>query len=265
MHKTAVIYSCPPQRHREFAQRLCRLDLFAEILTCDDLATLENYLAEKRVDTVFHPLTATPAEAIKLIAELISLARKHASRICFLTREAEEKLFASGRLPQHSCCLNPEADDALILATLQDRAQSAPVAPDSSPAPDPPACNHYTFGKFLAQEISRSALTGRPFALLLIEPAPAHACGKNVTAWENCRPELARIIGREIRSCDIFSHFQSVGFLILLPETLPEMSELVFARIKERIAAHTDLQGIPFTFRTLPREAAQQFTGSAQF
>ena len=92
--------------------------------------------------------------------------------------------------------------------------------------------DHIGVANLLEQEISRSARYGRPIALAALKPLQPSA--ENVG-------RCAAVIRKELKSPDCVGHLGNGVFVVVMPETAPEVAQVLVGRLvgllaDERIA-----------------------------
>lgn len=270
MEWSAAIVAGRRKSYEEIAARLMQTGMTRCCYHCPDLQALDQLLSKVRIDLVCGDLTSASDGTGPWVAELLSRADERNCAVCFISGGAAPEPVAAGLIPADSACLDLSADSGQLGAGLMDimtarRPGSRTVSSlggGQSLQQSGRICDRFTFGRLLGKESSRSRLTGRPFAMLLVKPSRSDASasrtgGHPAPLWL----EMARGIRQEIRGSDLMCHLQGTGFVLLLPETSAAMSECLATRIRSRITALAGHSGIELEISTATEPLVRQFIG----
>lgn len=274
MEWSTAIVTGQLRSYEEIAAKLKQTGMTSCSYHCPDLQALAQLFRKARVDLIFAYLTSASDLPGQWVAELLSLADDRNCAVCFISSTAARDLVEAGRIPAGSACLDLSADPHWFRSKLMEimaarETGSMPVSPLLGGQPlqqSGQLCDRFTFGKLLSKESSRSRLTGRPFAMLLVKPSRSDGSaagpgGHHEPSWR----EVARSIRQEIRGSDLMCHLQGTGFVLLLPETSAAMTEHLSERIRSRITGLAGCSGIKVEINTATEALVRQFIETSEY
>lgn len=247
MPKSAIIFAPEERRRQRLAQRISDLQLFDQLYFCATPEELNRLVKNTSADLICCELES-PTEKMPPWADLI---RRGFCRVLCLT---DEKSDIRLRLPTGSCYV----DNRIAAVSLKEVVKSQLEAPLQSPPPagtginEQVAAEHkvysrFYFDTFLGKELSRSALTGRPVSLLVLEPQLTQRHQQDEQLLEPFLVRVTRAIKGQIRSSDLLCRYQRQRLAILLPETPCERAAELLERILAGLRASFPEQRIPWT------------------
>jgi GGDEF domain-containing protein len=256
MPKSAIIFASPENRRQYLAQRISDLRLFDQLYFCATAEELNRLVKNTSAELICCELTTTTK-----LPPWAELVRKRFCRVlCFTTDKSAIHL----RLPVGSSYV----DDKTTTASLTEVVQSLLTFPLQSPPPAGSAINKeiaaehqiyspFYFDTFLAKELSRSSLTGRPVSLLLLEPQLTKHQQQDEQLLEPFLVRVTRAIKNQIRSSDLLCRYQRQRLAILLPETSCTRGTELLERILASLRDSFPEQRIPWTTAVVSPEPAE--------
>ena len=235
MEWTAAIVAKEQQQFDNIVARLAKAGLNIRYHYCSGSDALAQLMFACHIDVILYsPDIPGAASPHREVAELLLVADRKQCPVCFISRSENCKLVQSGLIPTDSHFLHLEQDPQtlqdILVATVS--SNQPPVSEVSRlPLTIHPekgsVCNPTTFCHWLEQEISHSALTGRPFSVLLLAPQQGDPGSGNDPLWQ----ELSARLSNQIRSSDLLCYLAGTGLLLLLPETSTEVAVKLATRI----------------------------------
>lgn len=235
MSRAAIIFVCHENRRRQLAQRVSDLKMFDQLYFCSTLQELSTLLKSTAVELVFceqeKPTNGHP--------EWADLVRKGQCRlICFTSQTSPESLRLSGG----SCYLDQQIDTMTLAHAVKSVLEQSLESPpplgtqiQDAVVTEQKIYSRFYFDTFVAKELSRSRLTGRPVSLLLIEPRINDRQQSDDQLLEPILIKVTRVIKNQIRSSDLLCRYQRQRLAILLPETGLEQAGELLERIRTNL------------------------------
>jgi len=239
MSRSAVIVAVSAEERRTIAQLIKPTELFRQVHFCSNLQEARFLLEHSPVAILFSDACSPGQQSLRLTAGLNKLAEEFQCQLVFFSHLDADELTLLGVLPHASQCLGYDLSHSTIASFLKRLLSQQQAVPARGGNTDQlidrssGVYNRFYFDAFLDQELSRSKLTGRPFSLLLIEPAEQREAPRS-QGWAGLLPSIAVAIKNQIRTSDLLCRIETRRLALLLPETTGSNAKRVMLRIQNK-------------------------------